>query len=145
RRCRLKLKAPTANPRSAFCCRGCFRMFFEKRCLVCEDTKSKPRRLICSRPACSAEYAALKRHEMLGTWAGSARAQGRSANPIKIGVPEADIVAPAYRIVAGPTLTSEQLRLATVGAGDVLRSNRATNRRLRNGPTLIGPRDAPLN
>jgi hypothetical protein len=93
-------------------------MFFEKRCLVCEDTKSNPRRLICSRPKCRTEYAALKRHETLGMWAGSSHAQGRSANPIKQGVCEADKAAPAYHIVAGPALTAEQLRLATVGASE---------------------------
>ena len=35
-RCAGKLKIPAANPRDAFCCRGCERQFYGRRCRVCE-------------------------------------------------------------------------------------------------------------
>src|SRR6516225_7835340 len=35
-RCRSKLPQPVANPREAFCARGCHSSFYLKRCLVCE-------------------------------------------------------------------------------------------------------------
>jgi hypothetical protein len=151
RRCREKLKAPTSNPRSAFCSQGCFRMFFEKRCLVCEEAKSNHRRLICSRPACRTEYAALKRHGVRGVFleaetaipsGGSGHSDDRSANPEKIGVCEPVEAAPKWRQVAGPALTPEQLKLVTVGV--------AVARWVPPKPTpgnsaLIGPTDAPIN
>jgi hypothetical protein len=125
RRCRLKLSAPTENERSAFCCRGCFRMYYAKRCIVCERPKSNERRLVCSRPECRSGYAELKRYDVLGKWAGqpkwagramgSARVHDRSAEPIKIGVCEPVEAARPWRQVAGPALTAEQLHLAAVG------------------------------
>jgi hypothetical protein len=59
--------------------------------------------------------------------------------------------------VAGPALTPEQQRLATVGGDEVLRANEAANRKLRTGtkpighrvivPPInqIGPKDMPIN
>jgi hypothetical protein len=35
-RCGSVLKVPAANPRDAFCCRGCERAFYRSRCRVCE-------------------------------------------------------------------------------------------------------------
>ena len=36
-RCSSKLAKPVANPREAFCARGCYSSFYRKRCLVCES------------------------------------------------------------------------------------------------------------
>jgi hypothetical protein len=36
-RCRVKLKQPEANPRSAFCSRGCHASFYRRRCMACEQ------------------------------------------------------------------------------------------------------------
>jgi hypothetical protein len=82
---------------------------------------------------------------MLGRYWDSPNGKADARNPINTGFETPVEPAPAYRIVAGPALAAEQLRLATVGAADALRTNRTANRRLRNPTTLIGPGDAPLN
>jgi hypothetical protein len=35
-RCRAKMRTPVENPHAAFCCRGCFKQFYRRHCLVCE-------------------------------------------------------------------------------------------------------------
>jgi hypothetical protein len=65
RRCRLKLAEPVENPRSAFCCRGCYRQHYEKRCLVCERPVTARRR-VCRIPKCQTEFRSLRRHSALG-------------------------------------------------------------------------------
>lgn len=55
RHCRGKLEAPTANHRQAFDSKGCYRSFYRKRCLVCEDPIEQPKRgerLICRKSKC---------------------------------------------------------------------------------------------
>jgi hypothetical protein len=66
RRCGTKLTKPTSNQRSAFCCRGCFRIFYSKRCLACEEPKAEPGKALCGRRNCRLEFNGLKRHGMLG-------------------------------------------------------------------------------
>jgi len=116
RRCRLKLGQPTENPRSAFCCRGCHRQFYETRCLACE--RGMPRktgnRLLCGRRPCSTKFRELKRHIQLGRYHPAGRAVSASETPIKIGVEGGGLGRRTPRVVAG-SLTPEQLLLATVG------------------------------
>jgi hypothetical protein len=117
RRCRLKLAQPTENPRSAFCCRGCHRQFYETRCLACEremERKTGNKRL-CGRRHCCSKFRELKRHHLLGRYQAPRRVNSASGTPIKIGVCEGSQKRPTYRIVSG-SLTPEQLRLATIGA-----------------------------
>lgn len=116
RRCRLKLAQPTENPRSAFCCRGCHRQFYETRCLACE--REMPRkmghRLLCGRRTCSTKFRELKRHIQLGRYHPAGRAVSNSETPMKIGVDSGGVGQPTCRIVAG-SLTDAQLLFATVG------------------------------
>jgi hypothetical protein len=42
-RCRSKLPKPIANPREAFCTRGCHGSFYLRRCLVCEGPLDRKR------------------------------------------------------------------------------------------------------
>ena len=127
RRCRVKLGEPTENQRSAFCCRGCYRLFYAGRCLVCEGLmkRNAGHQLVCSRPACKIEFRTLKRHGVLGGFYGPKTSIGHlptgrvgmaSADPIKQGVYEAGKTDRPCRIVAGPPLTRVQIRLVTVGA-----------------------------
>jgi len=69
-RCRLKLKQPEANPRSAFCSRGCHASFYRKRCMACEQPMERKveHQLLCGRRKCRTEFAALRRHDMLGCY-----------------------------------------------------------------------------
>jgi hypothetical protein len=117
RRCRLKLAEPTENPRSAFCCRGCHRQFYERHCLACErDMERKPSsQKTCRRRHCSTQFRELKRHHLLGRYHAPARVNLASGTPISIGSDGGDQGRPTPRIVAG-SLTPDQLRLATVGA-----------------------------
>jgi len=83
RRCGTKLQHPTSNDRSAFCCRGCYRMFYRDRCLICEEpAKAKT----CGRRPCRLELEGLRRHQMLGRYHTPTKSPPASANPIKIGV-----------------------------------------------------------
>ncbi|MGY3277468.1 hypothetical protein ACVJ5M_005065 [Bradyrhizobium sp. S3.7.6] len=114
RRCRVKLSAPASNPLNAFCTKGCARIHYVAKCVICEGRKSG-RGLACSHPRCRSELAAKKRHQVLGMVWGGWRARLGSADPIKIGVSEASKGPRTPRIVAG-SLIPEQVRLATIGA-----------------------------
>jgi hypothetical protein len=84
RRCGAKLPKPTSNELEAFCCRGCFRIYYSKRCLICEEASAK---LLCDKRKCRIAYSGRKRHATLGRFYPRSRSIGGSANPIKIGVP----------------------------------------------------------
>jgi hypothetical protein len=68
-RCRMKLREPTDNLRSAFCCRGCHATFYRKRCLVCEAPFERVRedQRTCGRRKCKGEF---RRHSVRvwGKW-----------------------------------------------------------------------------
>jgi hypothetical protein len=56
-KCRGKLPDTTTNYREAFCCRGCYRHFYEKRCRVCENPIEQRagaggKRVVCGRRKC---------------------------------------------------------------------------------------------
>jgi hypothetical protein len=61
RRCRAKLSEPVSNQRSAFCCRGCHRNFYRKRCMACEGPKTDSHGKECTR-----KLASIKRHGLMG-------------------------------------------------------------------------------
>lgn len=119
RRCEAKLDQPTSNDRSAFCCRGCFRMFYDKRCLVCEAPmeRKSAKQMICGKRKCRNRLGAMKGYHGMGKFIDSPRvaADGitESANPIKQGV----FYAAKWKIVAGPPLSATAFRCATVPDG----------------------------
>jgi hypothetical protein len=140
--CRMKLKQPEANPRSAFCSRGCHASFYRKRCMACElpMERRSENQLLCGRRKCRTEMDALRRHGMLGRYVAEA-ASGTSIKPgisplpldsarslvpetpkaplktsIKSGIKTGLGSDRAWLQVAGPKLTGAELRLATVGA-----------------------------
>jgi hypothetical protein len=115
RRCRAKLAAPAWNPLSAFCCKGCVRLHYRAKCVICEGRKSG-KGLACNHPRCQSELAAKKRHDALGMVWGTGRAKLGSPDPIRIVVCEDGKTDRPCRLVAGPALIPVQLRLATVGA-----------------------------
>lgn len=114
RRCRVKLPAPEENPLSAFCCKGCARLHFEAKCVICEGRKSS-RGLACHHPRCRSELAAKKRYGTMGRLLPTGRKKLGSGTSIKQALSEALKGRRTYRIVAG-SLTPEQVRLATSGA-----------------------------
>lgn len=93
RRCKLQLGFLPLNERERFCCRGCFRMFYERICIVCEETKSGSG-MACTRPACQTELRAIKRHMVGGRYMIANSANSRSKTPIFIGSDPSDRVDP---------------------------------------------------
>ena len=107
RRCRLKLAEPVENQRSAFCCRGCHRQHYEKRCLVCERPVTT-RRQVCRLPKCQTEFRSLKRHSALGKFDPGHSPIGvnlASGTPISKG-------SAGWHQVAGPSISD--MHLATL-------------------------------
>jgi hypothetical protein len=151
-RCRSKLKAPTDNLRRAFCCRGCHSQFYRTRCLVCEKELPPGRsdRRFCRRPSCRSQY---RRNPILFNFdkPKTDRTTGPAdlslKSPIKSGTFGGLETDRTWRIVAGPELTPEQLRLAIGTDYDrqVLRENFRANAKHWNAAALIGPNDAPVN
>src|SRR5438034_11588820 len=54
-RCTAKLHPAVANPRDAFCCRGCFETYYRHRCLACERPipRTTERQVLCGRVKCA--------------------------------------------------------------------------------------------
>ena len=114
RRCSAKLAQPTENPLSAFCCKGCVRLHYRAKCVICAGRKSG-KGLACNHPSCRSELAAKKRHDALGMVWGTGRAKLGSADAAKIGVSEDARPPRGGRQVAGPQLSPKDLCLATLG------------------------------
>jgi hypothetical protein len=153
RRCRLKLKEPVENPRSAFCCRGCYRQFFAKRCLVCEEEieRTAGHQKLCGSVACRREYRAIVAHRIEGKFGakpkGASDGASPSANPIEIGVCGLEKADRPRRVVAG-TLSDTELHLNAlpvdrVTAARINRLNREYSR--RDSTTLIKRHHPPVN
>jgi hypothetical protein len=153
RRCRLKLKEPVENPRSAFCCRGCYRQFFAKRCLVCEKQieRTAGHQKLCRSVACRRGYRDIVAHRIEGKFGAKPQCASDGAspstNPIEIGVRGPEKADRPWRVVAG-TLSDTELRLATlpvdrVRAARIDRVNREYWRDDSN--TLIKRRHPPVN
>jgi hypothetical protein len=119
-RCRTKLPVPVTNPREAFCTRGCHTSFYRRRCLVCEKPieRTTPNRKICKRSKC---------RNALATGSGFGRffakpthdsqnleltQETAAAQPVLSATS-----ALGWRQIAGPLLTPDQLRAATVPDG----------------------------
>jgi hypothetical protein len=106
-RCGSKLPSPAADPRKAFCTRGCHSSFYLKRCLVCENDRpagSTARRKLCRRPQCEGRYRKNSAHySFLGADAASAANASRSTQ--STGIKSADFDARPC-IVAGPKITA---------------------------------------
>jgi hypothetical protein len=140
--CRSKLKEPVANPRDAFCARGCYESFHLRRCRVCEKPleakyrKVKPKndgghiryvKVESSSPTCGATDCKRRWRQKDGTGRFSALKQatgyqGSQKSNLRKETPAAQalfgaIQGPARRIVAGPPLTPNQLHCATVPDG----------------------------
>jgi hypothetical protein len=153
RRCRLRLEEPVENPRSAFCCRGCYRQLFVKRCLVCEKEieRTAGHQKLCRSVACRREYRDIVAHQMEGKFGAkphrTSDGASPSANPIEIGVRRPEKTDRPWRMVAG-TLSDTELRLATLSldrltAARIHRLNREYWR--DDSATLIKRRQPPVN
>src|SRR5215471_18260652 len=118
-RCRSKFPQPVANPREAFCVRGCHSSFYLKRCLVCEGPMARKRedQKVCRKSKCRSTFRA---GFDAGRYLPSSFAKLGSKTPDFIGSKQpfkADR-APSWRIVAtGPPITANQYHCAVVPDG----------------------------
>ena len=155
RRCRQKLTEPVENPRSSFCCRGCYRQFFAKRCLVCEKEirRTAGHQKLCGSLACRRGYRDIIAHRIEGKFGAKPRCASDgaspSANTIKIGVCGPEKVDRAWRQVAGPALSPVDMRLATLpmDTGSASRVDRINRDYWREAgaAALIQRHHAPIN
>src|SRR5436190_4091048 len=69
-RCRSKLTTPVANPREAFCTKGCRSSFYRKRCVICEVGRAHVCRtdIECSSMRCCAGLQAKKALGRVSGW-----------------------------------------------------------------------------
>jgi hypothetical protein len=121
-RCQCKLSVPTDSPRNAFCTRTCFTGYFRSRCLVCEEPfkRKQESQLTCSRPKCKAALRRDRAH-FFGKWGGQSglgcqtlgEAERGVRNPINTGIKSAHEPG-RWRQVAGPPMSPQVLRLATI-------------------------------
>jgi hypothetical protein len=123
RECKAKLPSPTANDNHAFCCAGCYRLFYRKRCVVCET--ERVRRLLCYRLECRSAYRG-NRPKFTFPGQGSGSVKERASNADKTGTKNASAL--AWRAIAGPELTPTQLHCATVRDGGGFERIEARNR-----------------
>ena len=115
---------------------------------------------LCGRRKCEGQFKSLKAHMMLGSHhpstptenAGPVNDPGAavdaSGNPIKPGTFSPLKTDRAWRQMAGPELSDQQLRLAAADANAVERSNRTTNRqhwRAAGAAALIQRDTMPVN
>lgn len=154
RRCRVKLAEPVENPRSAFCCRGCYRTFYAKRCLACEREMNRTagHQKLCGSATCRRDYRAMVAHHIGGKFderpRGTSDGGSPSANPTKQGVCGPEKTDRPWRQVAGPALSSVELRLATIPVDKTTAARIDRNNRDYAGDdrsTLIKRSHPPIN
>jgi hypothetical protein len=78
--CRSKLPTPVANPREAFCTKGCRSSFYRKRCVICERemVRKTGNQLVCGKRRCRNTLQAQK---ALGRYLPSSDAKLASKTP----------------------------------------------------------------
>jgi hypothetical protein len=136
-KCRSRLPAPVSNSREAFCIQGCYNSFYLHRCRVCEGPITQPAnggiRLVCKKSKCRNAWQV---RAGFGRYAASENpnpSQEVPANgPLFSGSKAVD---PAWRQIAGPTLTPSQFHCSTLGgsAMDEVRRIEAKNKALLQG------------
>jgi hypothetical protein len=115
-RCGAKLKVATDNPRDAFCCRGCERHFYRCRCRVCENLFSRKtgRRQVCGRSKCRHDFQRFPAQFFGARYPSEGLGHNGLRNPIKPGLKIGTESGRGFRVIAGPELSPEALRLATL-------------------------------
>lgn len=154
-RCRMKLPKPVANPRDAFCTKGCHNSFYRRRCLICErpmERRTETQR-ICGKRRCRNALAARPN---LGCYAASSATLATQETPDSIGSKTPIGTDRAWHIVVGE-LTPQQFHCATIPDGpscqwrgggyqQIESRNRAPLReQFRNPKAVIQPNTPPAN
>lgn len=103
-RCAGKLKITATNPRDAFCCKGCEKQFYTRRCRVCEAlfTRKTRRRIVCSRTICRYQFQHHCERFYGSRYPYAPIAHNVARNPIKPGLKIGAKPGRGWRHVAGP-------------------------------------------
>jgi hypothetical protein len=115
-RCRSKLPTPLSNPREAFCVRGCYNSFYLHRCLACEGPIERKRenQRVCRKAKCRN---ALQARNGFGRYLplSAPELASKTLDFIDAKVP----LKPdrAWRVVAGPELSTSAFHCATIPDG----------------------------
>ena len=146
RKCRTKLKKPVSNRREAFCARGCHTSFYLNRCLSCEgpiQRRNKTQR-VCRKSQCRNAWRAKAG---FGRYSPSNPVSLGSKTPNFIGSKSALKSNRAWRQIAGPKLTTSQLKCALVGANEAVAEahQRKPHWRKPFPKALIQPHHPPVN
>ena len=127
-RCGCRLPVPVSSSREAFCCRGCHTQFYRTRCLVCEAKMERKteNQLVCGKRKCRS---ALAVRLGFGRYLPSSDAIHPLKTSIKPGIKSGLKHDRAWRIAAGPELSSTSFRFASLPLDDptadrVSRANR---------------------
>jgi hypothetical protein len=109
--CRTKLKKPVSNRREAFCSRGCHTSFYLNRCVVCEDPLQRRNKTqkVCRKSRCRNAWRAKARFgpHLPSSSVSLASKPLDSISPKRAPKPDR-----AWAQIAGPKLTTSQLRIA---------------------------------
>ena len=146
-RCRSKLPAPVANPREAFCARGCHTSFYRNRCVICEGAmeRKSEHQLVCGKRRCRN---ALQARIGLGRYHAPPDAVSPLRNAAKPGIKSGDATDRPWRIVAGPEQSPSAFHCAAVGATEAVEAIDRTNARHwreHNAKAHIQRHHAPVN
>ena len=146
-KCRSKLKRPVSNKREAFCARGCHTSFYLNRCLSCEgpiQRRNKTQR-VCRKSQCRSAWRA---RAGFGRYSPATSVSLASKTPNFIGSKWPPKPDRAWRQVAGPKLTTSQLKCALVGATEAIAEAHQKNRPYWRKPfpkALIQSHHPPVN
>jgi hypothetical protein len=119
-KCRSKLPSPVTNPREAFCKRGCYVGFYDKRCLICEEPMERKNEAqkVCGKRKCKNAFRQIKNDgSVLGRYFAASYVTETQKQADSIDSNRAPKTDRTWRMVAGPALTPKQFHCATVPDG----------------------------
>ena len=134
------LAVPADNPRDAFCCRGCEKRYYDRRCRVCENlfTRKTSRRQVCTRTKCRYAFKTHSERFFGSRYPSSPNAHTGAESAHSTGLKTGTKSGQGWRIVAGPT-DIHPINLRSFPA-DI-----AAARTGRPGPVLITRTTPPVN
>lgn len=114
-RCAAQLKPAVANPRDAFCCQGCFGVFYRRRCLVCERPiiRQTERQILCGRVKCKRDFQRHRERFLGARYLPSVLVPNASRSAHSTGLKIGTKSGRPFAQIAGSGLTSTSLRLAS--------------------------------
>jgi hypothetical protein len=122
-KCRSKLPKPVANPKEAFCARGCHSSYYLKRCVVCEGPLDRKRadQRVCRKSLCRSTFRAGYDGGRYLPSSSAKLASKKLVNKGAKGAPKLDPRSISWLVVAGPPggISANAYHCAIVGADEL--------------------------